>query len=204
MKSVGRLQFHQDMMRKFLFSLLLVLMLSPSAGVAADAEDYAKTINFYKKSPEVASFFKNAYGYAVFPAIGKGGLGLGASFGKGKVYQGGKVTGIASLMELSVGFQAGGEAFSEIIFFQDQRAYNEFTKGDFVFDAEAQGVVVGVGAQAKAGSQGATAGASAGSDAAQAEAKYRRGMAVFVHQKGGLMYEASIAGQKFGFKPNSK
>jgi lipid-binding SYLF domain-containing protein len=107
-------------------------------------------------------------------------------------------------VELSVGFQAGGEAFSEIIFFEDKRAYDEFTKGNFVFDAEAQGIVVGVGAQANATSQGATAGASAGSEGVQAEAKYRKGMAVFVHQKGGLMYEASIAGQKFGFKPNKK
>jgi lipid-binding SYLF domain-containing protein len=205
MKPVCLLQLHRGMMRMVLFSLLLVLMLSaPIAGIAAQADDYAKTIQFYKKSSVVQPFFKNAYGYAVFPAIGKAGFVVGGSYGKGKVYQGGKVTGIASLMELSVGFQAGGEAFSEIIFFEDQRAYHEFTKGNFVFDAEAQGIVVGVGAQAKAGSQGATAGASAGSEGKQAEAKYRKGMAVFVHQKGGLMYEASIGGQKFGFKPNKK
>jgi lipid-binding SYLF domain-containing protein len=105
---------------------------------------------------------------------------------------------------VSVGWQWGGQAFSQIIFFEDKRAYDDFTSGNFEFDATASAVAITAGAQAKAGTEGATAGASAGpATGAQAKkANYHKGMAVFVHTKGGLMYEASIGGQKFTFKPN--
>ena len=106
-----------------------------------------------------------------------------------------------SLTKVSIGFQAGGQAFSQIIFFQDKRAYDEFTSGSFAFDAQASAVAITAGAQAQAGSTGATAGASAGSPGTHAETNYYKGMAIFVHTKGGLMYEAAIAGQKFSFKP---
>ncbi|MDX2452710.1 hypothetical protein [Desulfosarcina sp.] len=103
---------------------------------------------------------------------------------------------------MSIGFQAGGQAFSEIIFFEDKRAYDEFTSGEFEFDAVASAVAITAGVQAKAGTEGTTAGASAGPAAGkQAQASYHKGMAVFVHTKGGLMYEAAIGGQKFNFKP---
>jgi hypothetical protein len=102
---------------------------------------------------------------------------------------------------LSIGFQAGGQAFSQMVFFQDQRAYEEFTSGNFEFDATASAVAITAGVQAKAGTEGATAGASAGpATGKQANAGYHKGMAVFVHAKGGLMYEASVGGQKFSFK----
>ena len=105
-------------------------------------------------------------------------------------------------MKVSVGFQAGGQAFSQMIFFQDKRAYDEFTSGQFAFDAQASAVAITAGVQAQAGSTGATAGASAGpKTGAHAETSYYKGMAIFVHTKGGLMYEAAIAGQKFSFKP---
>jgi hypothetical protein len=101
-----------------------------------------------------------------------------------------------------VGFQLGGQAFSEIIFFQDKRAYAEFTSGTFEFDASASAVVITAGAQAKAGTEGGTAGASAGpATGAQASIGYTKGVAVFVHTKGGLMYEATIGGQRFNFTP---
>ena len=119
----------------------------------------------------------------------------------GQVYRGGKATGTTKLMKISIGFQAGGQAFSQIIFFQDKRAYDDFTSGEFAFDAQASAVAITAGAQAQAGSTGATAGASAGSPGAHAETSYYKGMAIFVHTKGGLMYEAAIAGQKFSFKP---
>jgi lipid-binding SYLF domain-containing protein len=106
------------------------------------------------------------------------------------------------MTKVSIGFQAGGQAFSQVIFFEDKRAYDEFTSGEFAFDAQASAVAITAGAQAQAGSTGATAGASAGpKTAAQAETSYRKGMAIFVHVKGGLMYEAAIAGQKFSFEP---
>jgi lipid-binding SYLF domain-containing protein len=176
--------------------LALVVVMSGSAL----ADEYTDTINIYKKSEAVKPFFENAYGYAVFPTVGKGGLVVGGAYGTGRVYRGGVVTGEASLTELSVGFQAGGQAFSEIIFFQDKRAYEEFTKGEFEFDATASAVAITAGAQAQAGTGGATAGASAGpATGKQAETSYHKGMAVFVHAKGGAMFEASIGGQKFKF-----
>jgi lipid-binding SYLF domain-containing protein len=159
-------------------------------------------MDVFKKSEVVQPFFKNAYGYAVFPTIGKGGIGIGASYGTGQVYQGGKVTGEVSVIKGSIGFQFGGQAFSQMIFFEDKRAYDEFTSGEFEFDATASAVAITAGAQAKAGTEGASAGASAGpATGKQAKTSYYKGMVVFTHAKGGLMYEASIGGQKFTFKP---
>lgn len=168
----------------------------------AHADKFTNTIETFKKSEVVQPFFKNAHGYAVFPTIGKGGIGIGGSYGSGQVYQGGKITGETSLIKATIGFQLGGQAFSQMIFFEDKRAYDEFTSGEFEFDASASAVAITAGAQAKAGTEGATAGASAGpATGAQAKATYHKGMAVFIHTKGGLMYEASIGGQKFSFKP---
>ena len=134
------------------------------------------------------------------------GLGIGGAYGKGQVYRDGKVTGTTKLTKVTIGFQAGGQAFSQIIFFKDKRAYDEFTSGEFAFDAQASAVAITAGAQASAGTTGgATAGATAGpKTGAYAETSYHRGMAVFVHTKGGLMYEAAIGGQKFSFKPLKK
>ncbi len=189
-------------MKKMSLVLLTLLICGvTSVAVAANVEDYSSTINVFKDSPAVQKFFKNCYGYAVFPTIGKAGWIIGGAFGKGQVYQGGKVTGKATVMEGSIGFQFGGEAFSEIIFFQDKRAYDEFTSGSFEFGATAQAVVITAGAQTKAGTSGASAGASAGpKTGVQAETDYIKGMATFVHSKGGLMYEASVGGQKFKFE----
>ena len=178
-------------------AILLVILTGPAL-----ADNYADTIAVYKKSAAVQPFFKNAYGYAVFPIIGKGGFVVGGAYGQGQVYRGGKVTGETSLIKASIGFQAGGQAFSEIIFFEDKRAYDEFTSGSFAFDATASAVAITAGVEAKAGTEGATASATAGpATGAQAETKYHKGMVVFTHAKGGLMYEAAIGGQKFSFKP---
>ncbi len=189
-------------MKFFRFSMLFVMMIFVSNFFnITQADSYSNTIEVFKKSPAVQPFFENAYGYAVFPTVGKGGIGIGGAYGKGQVYRGGEVTGTTSLIKVTIGFQLGGQAFSEIIFFQDQRAYNEFTNGSFEFDAAASAVAITAGAQAKAGTDGATAGASAGpATGTQAKTNYRKGMAVFVHTKGGLMYEAAIGGQKFSFK----
>lgn len=185
----------------FAITLMAAVLLAALAGPAS-ADKYTDTIEIYKKSTAVQPFFKSAYGYAVFPTIGKGGLGIGGAFGKGQVYCGGQVTGEASLVKVSIGWQAGGQAFSQMIFFQDQRAYDEFTSGEFEFDAAASAVAITAGVQAKAGTEGASAGASAGpATGKQAKTGYHKGMAVFIHAKGGLMYEASIGGQKFNFKP---
>jgi lipid-binding SYLF domain-containing protein len=190
------------MIKKIAVYMVLGVFFMFSVAVAAEVEDYSSTIRVFKDSPVVAEFFKNAYGYAVFPTVGKAGFVIGGSYGKGQVYRGGKVTGKTSVVEGSIGFQLGGEAFSEIIFFQDKRAYDEFTSGEFEFGATAQAVVITAGAQAKAGTEGVTAGASAGpKTGVQANTQYHKGMVTFVHSKGGLMYEASVGGQKFTYKP---
>ncbi|MGD8594728.1 MAG: YSC84-related protein [Gammaproteobacteria bacterium] len=173
---------------------------------AATADDYARYIKVFKDSPVVQEFFNNSYGYAVFPTIGKGGIGIGAAHGSGQTYVGGKVTGKTTVTQLSVGFQFGGQAYSQMIFFEDKRAYDEFTSGNFEFGAQASAIAITAGAQAQAGSTGATASANTGpKDAgAQKKAQYHKGIVVFTHVKGGLMYEASLAGQKYSFEPIKK
>lgn len=187
------------------YRILVVLIMVVVALIlsnAAHADEFTDTIDVFKKSKAVQPFFKNAYGYAVFPTVGKGGFVIGGSYGTGQVYKNGKVTGEVSLIKGSIGWQLGGQAFSQMIFFEDKRAYDEFTSGDFEFDATASAVAITAGVEAKAGTEGTTAGASAGpATGAQAKASYHNGMVVFVHAKGGLMYEASVGGQKFTFKP---
>lgn len=190
-------------MKKIIFSVFFgILLAGVNLTYAAEAEDYSSTIELFKSSPVVAKFFNNSYGYAVFPTIGKAGFVVGGSYGSGQVYRGGKVTGKTSVIEGSFGWQAGGKAFSEIIFFQDKRAYDEFTSGNFEFDATAQATIITVGAEANAGTAGVSAGASAGPKTdINADVNYVRGMATFVHTLGGLMAELSISGQKFNFTP---
>ncbi len=185
------------------FSILMIMfILALALANPVQADKFTDTVNVFKKSEAVQPFFKNAYGYAVFPTVGKVGIGIGGSYGTGQVYQGGKVTGEVSVLKGSIGWQLGGQAFSQIIFFEDKRAYDEFTSGNFEFDAAASAVAITAGVQASAGTEGASAGASAGpATGAQAKTSYHKGMVVFTHAKGGLMYEASIGGQKFTFKP---
>jgi lipid-binding SYLF domain-containing protein len=133
------------------------------------------------KDPGLKIFFEKAYGYAVFPTVGKGGFGIGGAYGEGEVYRQGKFIGTTSLSQLTIGFQLGGQAYTEIIFFKDKRALDDFTSGNFEFNAQASAVAV-------------TAGASADAD-------YDNGVAIFTLPKGGLMYEASVGGQKFSFEP---
>lgn len=181
-----------------LFFALVILLSVATPGRAAGADLYGETLSNFRESPEVRKYFDTAYGYAVFPAIGKGGAGVGGAFGKGRIYQGGKVTGQVSVVQLSIGFQLGGQAFSEIIFFQDRRAYEEFTRGSFELEATAAAVAITAGAQAKTGTTGISAGASLGPDSTkQLASHYVKGLAIFVHAKGGLMYEAAVGGQKF-------
>jgi lipid-binding SYLF domain-containing protein len=136
----------------------------------------------------------------VFPTIGKGGIGIGGAYGKGRVYEKGRMIGETSMTQLSVGFQLGGQGFSQIIFFEDAAALKKFTEGEFEFGAEASAVAITLAAGAKVGSGGATAGASVDKEKAKVVGAYNNGMAIFTVAKGGLMYEAAIAGQKFKFK----
>jgi lipid-binding SYLF domain-containing protein len=105
------------------------------------------------------------------------------------------------MTQVTVGLQLGGQAFSQIIFFQDERAFKEFTSGNFEFGAEASAVAITAAASASAGTTGGSAGASGGKKDATTAGQYHKGMAVFTIAKGGLMYEATVGGQKFSFKP---
>jgi lipid-binding SYLF domain-containing protein len=185
----------KSMSRSFALVGALVLL----AGVA-HADKYSDTINLFKNAGESASFFHKCYGYAVFPTVGEGGLGVGGAFGKGRVYVHGQYVGDTTMGQVSVGFQAGGKAFSQIVFFEDKRALDEFEAGTFEFTAGASAVAVTAGASASAGTSGASAAASAGEKDAIATGVYEKGMAVFTIAKGGLMYAATLAGQKFSYK----
>ena len=142
-----------------------------------------KTIEALKKFKRIGRlkpYFKEAAGFAVFPNIAKAGLGIGGARGNGEVFEDGKVIGSTTVTQLSFGFQLGGQAFSQIIFFQNKRDLDRFTDGNFEFGASASAALI-------------TEGANASVD-------YTNGVAVMTFSKGGLMYEASIGGQKFTFK----
>jgi len=184
---------------KLFFPALIISLLSACSNTNNSNDEYQTTLNRFRQAPEVQSFFQNAYGYAIFPTVGKGGIGIGGAYGQGKVYRKGTYVGDSSLAQVTLGFQLGAQAYSEIIFFKNQAAYSSFTNGDFEFGAQASAVAITLGANAKAGSTGVSA--SAGEK--QSKATYIDNMAVFTLTKGGLMYEASIGGQGFTFAPNS-
>jgi len=181
-----------------LFIWLASLVLA-AAWMPARADDYSDTIAAFEKASESKAFFSTAHGYAVFPTIGKGGIVVGAAHGDGRVYEKGKYVGDVSMTQLSVGAQLGGQAFSEIIFLQDKRAFDEFTKGEFEIGAEISAVAITAGVSAEATTGGTGAGKSITSDKAEVKSTYQKGIAVFTVAKGGLMYEATVKGQKFTY-----
>ncbi len=134
---------------------------------------------FLREAPGLESWFNESYGYAIFPTVGKGAVGVGGAYGKGLVYEQGAPIGNSTLSQATIGLQLGGQAYREVIFFQNKAALDSFTGGNFEFSAQASAVA-------------ATAGASADAD-------YENGVAVFTMEEGGLMFEASIGGQKFSF-----
>jgi len=144
--------------------------------------DVAKAIIDIKKAdPGIEEFFNNAAGYAVIPKVGKGGVGIGGAYGKGLVIVGDDAVGRTTLSQVTVGFQLGGQVYSQFIFFKDQAALQTFQRGNFEMGAQASAVAVTLGASA--------------------DADYDKGVAVFTQVGGGLMYEATISGQKFKYEP---
>lgn len=184
-------------------SILLAALLPVLAllGTTARADEWSDTEALFKNAGESGRFFSSAYGYALFPTIGKGGIGVGAAHGSGRVYARGKYVGDTSMTQVTVGLQLGGQAFSQIVFFEDERSFKEFTSGNFEFGAQASAVAITAAASASAGTTGGSAGASGGKKDATTAGKYHKGMAVFTIAKGGLMYEAAIGGQHFSYKP---
>jgi lipid-binding SYLF domain-containing protein len=169
-----------------LFSLLFAAFTLPVSLTAQNADDNrliedskAAQAEFIKADGLMQNLFDKAYGYVIFPNVGKGAVGVGGAAGNGIVFEQGKPVGHAKMKQVSVGFQFGGQAYREVIFFDNKAALDRFKEGKFEFAGQASAVA-------------ATAGAST-------NVKYRDGVMVFTQEKGGLMYEASVGGQKFGY-----
>jgi lipid-binding SYLF domain-containing protein len=178
----------------------VLLTLVSSVSNAQQVRDVSETLEMFRGIPEVAPYFDSAYGYAVWRRIARGGLGIGAATGRGQVYVNGQFMGFSRLVDVTIGIQAGGQAYRQIIFFQNKAAYDEFTGGNFEFDASASAVAVTASAQASAGTQGAQATAGAGNPGRAAGGGYQNGLQVFTMAEGGLMYQATIGGQKYNFR----
>jgi lipid-binding SYLF domain-containing protein len=173
------------------------MMSANSVQAAASLQKCQEAMAKFKGLGNVSAMLSESYGYAVLPTIGKGGMGVGGAGGTGCVFAGGKHTGNVSMGQVTIGWQLGGQAYSELILFKNADTYKEFTQGNFEFGADATAVALTYGAAAGASTQGASA--SAGDT--KGKGAWKRGMAVFTVAKGGLMYEASIGGQKYNFKP---
>lgn len=187
------------MLKRLLSILALLFLVFPLSGAWAD--DYTDTIKLFKNAGESGKLINTAHGYAVFPTIGKGGVAVGGAYGKGRVFKNGKYIGDTTMTQVTVGLQLGAEAYSEMILFEDERALKEFTKGNFEFGADVQAIAITASAGAQAGTTGTSAGASAGKKDAKTMGGYHKGVAIFTVAKGGLMYEASVGGQKFTYAP---
>lgn len=181
---------------RILAAACLLLLLAPPV-MADQLSECKETLTKFKELGNVSNLAAEAYGMAVLPTIGKGGMGIGGAGGKGCVFAAGKHTGNVSMGQVTIGWQLGGQAYSQLILFKNADTYQEFTDGNFEFGADATAVALTYGAAAGAGTEGASA--SAGDT--KAKGMWKRGMAVFTLAKGGLMYEASIGGQKYNFKP---
>jgi lipid-binding SYLF domain-containing protein len=176
-------------MSKARWSMIFVVVMAPltlgAMGRAFSADnvtDANKTVRVYGKTdPGLATFFEKAAGYAVFSGIGKGGAGVGGAYGTGILFEKGKATGKTTLTQVTVGVQLGGQTYSEIIFFETEKALAQFKGSNFAFSAQASAVALKSGASVNA--------------------KYSDGVAVFTATKAGLMFEASVGGQKFTFSP---
>jgi lipid-binding SYLF domain-containing protein len=167
--------------------------MAAAVALAFAAHAYAKTDSqllnesrqtvqtFQSKDPGLSTFFSKAPGYVVFPAVGKGGFGIGGAFGEGVVYQNNQPIGRAKLTQISVGAQIGGQKYAEVIFFETTADLAHFVQGNFAFSGSVSAVALKSGASANA--------------------KYRDGVAVFTAAEGGLMLEAAVGGQKFGYEP---
>ncbi|WP_026955374.1 YSC84-related protein [Algoriphagus vanfongensis] len=137
---------------------------------------------FLEDDEGMSEFFADAYGYIILPNVGKGGLGVGGAAGNGVAFEQGSMIGYARMTQVTIGFQAGGQSYSEVVFFEDKDSWDRFKEGKVEMAAQVSAVAAASGASANA--------------------KYVDGVAVFTRTKGGLMYEASVGGQQFKFRDN--
>ena len=191
-----------NLKKVFGIALFCIELTGSPVWAAGDVGVYTQALKNFRDQPATQPFFSAAVGYAVFPTIGKGGIGIGGAYGTGRVYKRGAYVGDVKMGQVSIGWQFGGQAYSEIIFFQNEEVFKEFTNGDFEFGADASAVALTAGAQASASTKGATASAGTRADnTEQAKTDWHRGMAVFTIAKGGLMVQATIGGQGFDYSP---
>lgn len=175
-------------MQKLLITLAAFLLVAFFSSVQAFDPDVSDPfqldvqkaiIEIKKADPGIEKFFESAAGYAVFPSIGKGGFIIGGAYGKGLVISDEKIDGYTSMTQGTIGLQAGGQKYSQFIFFKDETALDHFKRGNFQLSAQASAVAI-------------TAGASA-------DAAYNKGVAIFTHAAGGLMFEGTVGGQKYKY-----
>lgn len=177
-----------NVLKLSIFSMLLTAFM-PVALKAQDNDEKEKLLNdvnkardeFIKTDSLMKNLFDNSVGYVIFPNVGKGAIGVGGAAGNGILFEHGNPVGHAKLKQVTVGFQFGGQAYREVIFFETQAALDQFKGGNFALSAQASAVAVTKGAAANV--------------------KYRNGVMIFTQEKGGLMYEAAVGGQKFGYSP---
>jgi lipid-binding SYLF domain-containing protein len=161
-----------------LFLISLVFAQSKKDKIIADAA--AAKAEFIKTDSKMADHFAKAYGYVIFPNVGKGAVGVGGASGNGVAYEQGAKVGMAKMTQVTVGFQLGGQSYREVIFFEAKKDLDKFKENKIELSAQVSAVAAAAGASANA--------------------KYKEGVMVFTMQKGGLMYEASVGGQKFKFE----
>ena len=162
------------------FASSLALAWEPDTSDKLELSVAQALIKAKKKDAAMEKWFDTAYAYAVFPRVGKGGIGIGGAHGKGIVIHGDQTVGKTSMSQVTIGFQLGGQVYAEYIMFRDKTAFDHFTRGNFEMGAQVSAVAITLGASA--------------------DANYDGGVAVFTIAEGGLMYEASIGGQKFKYK----
>jgi lipid-binding SYLF domain-containing protein len=181
--------FEVMQVRKLITAVSMVLGLFLSVNSIAQTSTKDKKVvqdaneakaDFIQTDGLMQSLFNNAYGYVIFPNVGKGAMGVGGAAGNGAVYEQGNLIGMAKMTQVTIGFQLGGQAYREVIFFETKADLDRFRQDKLEFSAQASAVA-------------ATAGAAA-------NAKYKNGVMIFSQIKGGLMYEASVGGQKFKFR----
>ena len=186
-------------MKMFLRTMLIALLVSFVATSAWANSDYVETKKMFEDGG-ASAMFESAYGYALFPTIGKAGFVIGGAYGKGRVFKQNEYVGDTAMTQATIGIQIGGAGFSQVIFFQDERAFNEFATGKFEFGAEVQAVALTAAAGASTNTSGNSVSASGGKNNANVAGNYNKGMATFTITKGGLMYEVTVGGQKFSSK----
>ena len=176
------------MVRRFITGLIVACLAVGVVGTAiagwdpANEQQSLDTIAAFKKTdPGIGAFFKEAHAYAVFPEITKGAIGIGGAAGDGTVFERGAAIGSTSMSQVTIGLQLGGQTYSEVIFFKDKAALDKFKGGDYEVAAGASAIAL--------------------KDGVSKAAEYNNGVAIFTMGTGGLMFEASVGGQKFSFEP---